>query len=112
MTGIWLLSVVVIINAYSGVLTSLLTVTKLKPIAETMKDVADSKELRVTCEKSSALAAIFLVLPFQLHMVFSRSIKHLRWFLIRVHVKRLSGKKPKTKQTNRKKTLIKYFYYF
>jgi len=74
MTGIWLLSIVVIINAYSGVLTSLLTVKKLKPIAETLKDVAESKELRVTCEKSSSLAAIFLVLLFRLFTVIGRAI--------------------------------------
>ena len=64
MTGIWLLSLVVLINAYSGVLTSLLAGTELQPIAQTLKDVAESKELRVTCEKSSILAKIFLVLNF------------------------------------------------
>jgi len=47
---------VVLINGYSGVLTSLLTVPKLKPIAKTLKDVAESKELRVSCENNAFFA--------------------------------------------------------
>ena len=53
---------VVLINGYAGVLTSLLTVPKLKPIAQTLKDVAESKELRVTCEKNSYFSDMFLVI--------------------------------------------------
>ncbi len=52
---------VVLINAYSGVLTSLLTATKLKPIAKTMKDIAESKDLRLTTEKNFFLQERFLV---------------------------------------------------
>ena len=63
LTGIWLLSMVVLINAYSGVLTSILTVPIFKPIAKTLKDVAESKELRVTCENSSYMSILFLVYP-------------------------------------------------
>ena len=55
---------VVLINAYSGVLTSLLTAPRLKPIAQTLKDVAESPELRVSCEKQSYFSTIFLVLLF------------------------------------------------
>jgi len=79
LTGIWLLSMVVLINAYSGVLTSLLTAPRLKPIALTLHDVAESQELRVTValtlhdvaesqelrvtvEKDSYFSRIFLVL--------------------------------------------------
>ena len=53
---------VVLINAYSGVLTSLLTAPRLKPITQTLKDVAESSELRVTCEKDGYFARIFLVI--------------------------------------------------
>jgi len=53
---------VVLINAYSGVLTSLLTAPRLKPIAQTLKDVAESKVLRVSCEKNSFFSQTFLVL--------------------------------------------------
>ena len=52
---------VVLINAYSGVLTSLLTAPRLKPIAKTLKDVAESQELRVTCEKDSYISRFILV---------------------------------------------------
>ncbi len=62
LTGVWLLSIVVLINGYAGVLTSLLTVPKLRPIAQTLKDVAESTELRVTCEKNSYFSDIFLVI--------------------------------------------------
>ena len=54
---------VVLINAYSGVLTSLLTAPRLKPIALTLQDVAESQELRVTVKKDSYFSRIFLVLP-------------------------------------------------
>jgi len=55
---------VVLINGYSGVLTSLLTIPKLNPIANTMQEVAESKELRLTSEKSIALAKLFLVYAY------------------------------------------------
>jgi len=50
--GVWLLCMVVLINAYSGVLASLLTVPKLDPIANTMNELLESKVLRVTIEKN------------------------------------------------------------
>jgi ionotropic glutamate receptor len=73
LTGIWLLSMVVLVNAYSGVLTSLLTVPKLKPIARTLKDVADNKELKVTVEKNGVFDVKLLVvsslrLPFYVYV--------------------------------------------
>ena len=61
LTGIWLLSMVVLINGYSGVLTSYLTIPKLNPIANTLQEVADSKELRVTVEKNVSISQSFLV---------------------------------------------------
>ncbi len=61
MVGLWLLCMVVLVNAYSGVLTSLLTVPKLEPIASTLKEVADSDTLRVTLERASMFAISFLV---------------------------------------------------
>ena len=55
---------VVLINAYSGVLTSLLTIPKLNPIANTMKEVTESKELRVTVEKNLPMSKKFLVYSY------------------------------------------------
>ena len=61
LTGLWLLSMVVLINGYLGVLTSMLTIPKLEPILFTMKEVAESEQLRVTIEKNSDLSTQFLV---------------------------------------------------
>ncbi len=52
---------VVLINAYSGVLTSLLTAPRLKPIAKTLQEVAESQELQVTVEKNNIFSRSFLV---------------------------------------------------
>jgi len=62
---------VVLINAYSGVLTSLLTAPRLKPIAITLKDVAESQELRVTVEKNHFFPRLFLVLLMAVHTIFN-----------------------------------------
>ena len=69
LTGIWLLAMVVLINGYLGVLTSMLSIPKLEPIFFTVKEVVDSGELRVTIEKNSALSTQFLV-----YFCYSRSI--------------------------------------
>jgi len=60
---------VVLINAYSSVLTSLLTAPRLKPIAITLKDVAESQELRVTVEKNHFFSRLFLVLLMAVHTI-------------------------------------------
>ena len=52
---------VVLVNAYSGVLTSLLTVPKLTPIAQTLKDVAE-KELKVIVKKNEMMGDLLLVI--------------------------------------------------
>lgn len=61
--GIWLPCNIVLINAYAGVLTSLLTVPKLEPIANTVEDIAKSDVLRMTIEDKLGLADIFMVRP-------------------------------------------------
>lgn len=61
LAGLWLLSMIVLINGYSGVLTSFLTIPKLNPIANTLQDVAESNELRVTIEKNVLLSKFLLV---------------------------------------------------
>ncbi len=62
---------VVLINAYSGVLTSLLTVPKLEPIANTVKELVSSDELRFTTEKNAGYAIRFLV-----YNIYTRSKRH------------------------------------
>ena len=57
---------VVLINAYSGVLTSLLTVPKLQPIAKTLEEVAEKNVLRLTIEKNTYFSEMFLVKETQI----------------------------------------------
>lgn len=67
LVGIWLLCMVVLINAYSGVLTSLLAVPKLEPIVKTLQEVAenDMLGLRITLEKDSGITRdLFVSLLF------------------------------------------------
>ena len=52
---------IVLINAYFGVLTSLLTVPKLELIVNTIEEVAKSNVLRVTVEKNADWSYIYLV---------------------------------------------------
>lgn len=57
----WLLSMVVIINAYLGVLTSLLTIPKLESTVDTIDQLATNGKLRVTAEKGGLVANSLLV---------------------------------------------------
>ncbi len=52
---------VVLINAYTGVLTSYMTVPKLKPIPQSLEQLASMKEYKVSVIKDSVLANSFLV---------------------------------------------------
>lgn len=63
LVGIWLLCMVVLINAYSSVLTSLLAVPKLEPIVKTLQEVAENAMLglRVTLEPDSGITRDLLV---------------------------------------------------
>lgn len=58
------------------VLTSLLTVPKLEPLANTLKEVAESDTLRVTTERGSGLAKTVLV-RFHENIYFQTT---LHWF--------------------------------
>jgi len=61
MLGLWLLMMIVIINAYTGVLTSLMVAPTLKPIPQSLQELAEMKEYKVTIQKNQILADAFLV---------------------------------------------------
>ena len=64
LVGIWLLCMVVLVNAYSGVLTSLLTVSKLGPIVNTLQELVENKYLglgEVSIERISVVTQDLLV---------------------------------------------------
>ena len=59
--GLWLLTMVVIVNSYSGVLTSLLAIPKLEPTIESVEDLVASEQYKLTIEKDVILTRDFLV---------------------------------------------------
>ncbi len=60
LVGIWLLSMLVLIYAYTGVMTSLLTVPKLQPIVQTLEETVQKNRL-VTMERDRTLSRTFMV---------------------------------------------------
>jgi len=61
MVALWLLSMVVLINAYIGTFTARLAVTKLEPTVDTLEDLAASKSLKMTVELNSDIGYKALV---------------------------------------------------
>jgi len=53
---------VVLINSYTGVLTSMMTVPKLESIPQSLEELAARREYKVTVMKESFLAKAFLVI--------------------------------------------------
>lgn len=69
MLALWLLSMVVLINAYIGIFTARLAVVKLEPTVDTLEDLAASKTHKMTIELSSEIGlksmVIFMIFLFQ-----------------------------------------------
>jgi hypothetical protein len=59
--GLWCLTMVALVNAYTSTLMSYLTVPKLKPIVNTLADLAASLDTQVTVDFESDPSRIFLV---------------------------------------------------
>lgn len=60
-TGNWLLAMVVIIYAYTGVLTALLSIPKLEKTIETLEELASSSRFKLTIESHSFMTSQLLV---------------------------------------------------
>lgn len=58
----WLIPMVVVIYAYTGVLTSLLTTVKLEPTVDTFDHVVTNGRYKVTIEKHVVFEEEFLVI--------------------------------------------------
>ncbi|XP_046450957.1 glutamate [NMDA] receptor subunit 1-like isoform X2 [Daphnia pulex] len=58
--GLWCLTMVALVNAYTSTLMSYLTVPKLKPIVNTLADLAASLDTQVTVDFESDPSRIFL----------------------------------------------------
>ena len=61
MLALWLLSMVVLINAYIGTYTANMAVTKLEPTVDTLEDLAASKKFKMTIELNHDLSYKVLV---------------------------------------------------
>jgi len=61
MVALWLLSMVVLINAYIGTFTARLAVVKLEPTVDTLEDLAASKTHRITIELNAEIGFKALV---------------------------------------------------
>ena len=67
--GIWLLAMIVLVNAYTGTLTAFLTVPKLKPTINTFEELANSKERTLIIEPDADLAFKFMVLILSICLI-------------------------------------------
>ena len=61
MLALWLLSMVVLINAYIGTYTANMAVPKLERTIDTLEELAASKKFKMTIEKNSDLSYKVLV---------------------------------------------------
>lgn len=57
----WCLSSVVFVYLYSGSLTSFITIPKLRPVIESLDDLAVNPNLKLTILKNSVFESIILV---------------------------------------------------
>ena len=62
MVALWLLSMVVLVNAYIGTYTANLAVPKLEPTVDTLEDLAASKKLKMIVELNSDISFKILVI--------------------------------------------------
>ena len=78
--GIWLLCMVVLVNAYAGVLTSLLTVPKLEPIVNTLQELVENQYLGlggVTVERASSIVKDLMV---NKNYYYYFNVKNSNWY--------------------------------
>lgn len=61
MVALWLIPTMILLMAYSGVLTSLLTINKLEPPIDTLEQLKDSSNLRLTIEEDMFMTKQFMV---------------------------------------------------
>lgn len=61
MLGLWLLMMVVLINAYTGTLISYLTVPKLEAIPNSLEELAASRRYKISIEQGTLLSGLILV---------------------------------------------------
>lgn len=61
LAGTWCLMALVLTNSYAGCLRSFMTVPKMKPVPQSLEELALSTDFTVTVEKGAVIADSFLV---------------------------------------------------
>lgn len=62
LAGVWCLACLVLANAYAGTFVSFMSAPRLMSIPQTLQQLAENKELKLTLEKGVILGDIILVL--------------------------------------------------
>ena len=83
MTGLWLLMMIIMINLFTSTLTSYMTVIKLKPIPNTLEELAASNEYRITMEKGVVVTDVLLVYNLYYSTIPMRIFQEYYCFLLR-----------------------------
>lgn len=61
LTGVWVLCAMVLVNSYTGIVTSSLTTPKMKPSIDTLEELAASKEIGVVLRSDVSTGVQILV---------------------------------------------------
>ena len=61
LVGFWLLAALVLVNSYSSIVVSSLTVPKMKPAINSFEDLAASKEVSLVLRKDIVISQQILV---------------------------------------------------
>ncbi|KZS21010.1 Uncharacterized protein APZ42_012161 [Daphnia magna] len=81
--GIWCLTMVVLVNAYTTTLTSYLTVPKLKPIVNTLAELAASHDTQMTVDFELGKARMFLEATSGPKKIIGDSLREHPQFLVK-----------------------------
>jgi high-affinity Fe2+/Pb2+ permease len=76
LTGVWVLCAMVLVNSYTGIVTSSLTTPKMNPSIESFEDLAASSEIGVVLRHDTSIGEQILVKskPFNSLLVFIKEI--------------------------------------
>jgi hypothetical protein len=76
LAGVWVLCATVLVNSYTGIVTSSLTTPKMNPSIESFEDLAASSEIGVVLRHDTSIGEQILVKskPFNSLLVFIKEI--------------------------------------
>ena len=61
LAGVWVLCAMVLVNSYTGIVTSSLTTPKMKPSIDSFEDLVASKETGIVLRSDTAMGVQILV---------------------------------------------------